>query len=230
MPLYLLSLGIKEIQVKIQGALSGKDLFLIEKDQVCFTYEEKKACSSLFHWPFMWMVGITHSHPAALQGLEWLMAINRGMFLLSVSFIEYLKCAKTGPRLFQGQIPWKTISIRVDTDGELLCLLFQSVLLLGASTGTPSSSLTSYKSSQWNWVFVRCFDRHQDLKRWTGNCSGFCSQLCGAGFLNKSTDSSSCISTRGIKVVLLHSAIFLHQQINHNTKTASPKGLLFRCC
>lgn len=49
MPLYLLPLGNKDIQVKMQEPLSGKDLFLIGKEQVCFMYEEKKGCSSLFH-------------------------------------------------------------------------------------------------------------------------------------------------------------------------------------
>lgn len=178
------------------------------------------------------MVDITRSHTAALQDLQWLiLASSHGMLWQCLTFMKYHRCAETGPRLLQGQIPWKTVEIRVGENSWTVDVSpVPGSVTVGASTGTPSSSLTSYKLSQWNWVFLRCFDRYQDLKRWTGNCSGFCSQLYWGGFLNKRTDNRSCISTQGREVDLLHSAIFWHRQINHNTKTASPKGLLFRCC
>lgn len=178
------------------------------------------------------MVDIIHSHTAALQSVEWLiLASKHGMLLQSVAFMKYHRCAETGPRLLQGQFLWKTVEISLGGNGWRAKMSPVPVsVTVGVSTGTPSTSLTSYKSSQWNWVFLECFDGHQNLKRWAGNCSEFCSQLCWGGFLNKRTDNSSCISTRGRKVDLLHTAIFWHQQINHNTKTASPKGLLFRCC
>lgn len=75
---------------------------------------------------------------------------------------------------------------------------------------------------------------HKYLSTWMGRWSGFCSWLFGSEFLRMWPDSSRCISTWGRKVDLLYSAIFffllIKKKINHNTKTASPKGLLFRCC
>lgn len=145
MPLYLLSLGIKDIQVKIKGTLSGKDLFLIGNEQVCFMHEERKSCSSLIPLTLS-MDGWYYPFPHCCSAGSGVTDIGQQPWhaLSSVAFIKHHRCAETGPRLLQGQIPWKTVLIRVGGNGWRVdvspVLIIASV---GVSTGTPSSSLTS---------------------------------------------------------------------------------------